>query len=499
LLSVPLCAVLIVGLAAPPARGQLPAAYDWRTEIAFPPIRDQGEFDTGWAFAAIGVFEIVLLREGIEVDLSEQYLISCENVPWAGTAALQCPNGISPPPPTTCGQYGAPLESDLPYQGTGVACQCSAAMAYCAEETGWIVDPYSPVVVDVIKQALLDYGPLYIMLYAGEAFRAYAGGVFNAPDDGPVNHGVILVGWDDNDGGGVWIVRNSMGPDWGEGGYMRIRYGCAQIGFVTRYIAGHQQATFRLSGTVYGAAYGCGSPTPLAGVAIQGLGVTTDANGEYSKSVGYNTNWCIAPQNGTYFFMEDCRHINGVQGDRRSDFTGYASQVSGRVTTAEGTGVPDVTISIQQGGGGAVSGTTDADGNYSIIVVWGAVCTATPTESDCTFDPPARELGETWECLTNQDFVATCAAPPVEEPKEPGDVPPADTSGDGTTTDGDTSGDATAPTDSNQPAGAEETQTGTWPLRCGNGACGAGLVAPWTLTVFTLLCLRRRFGGCRPG
>ncbi len=481
-----LCTVLCSSLAGPPARGDLPAAYDWRTQVTFPPVRDQGPYNTGDAFGFIGVLEIALLRSGIEVDLSEQYLVNCGSGPGA-LGMLTCPDGIGAPPPNTCDQYGAPLEADLPYQGTAGPCACPYTMAYCARYAGTIFDD-----VPATKQALLDYGPLAAWVYAGDAFRAYSGGVFNSPADGSTNHMVMLIGWDDDDSGGVWLVRNSFGADWGEGGYMRIQYGIARIESQVAYLADPAAASCRLFGTVYGAVYGCGSPVPLAGIPIQGLGVTTDANGEYSAVVGYNTNWCIAPQNGAYFFMEDCRHINRVQGDTRSDFTGYVSQVSGRVTTADGVGVPEVVIDVQQVAASTVSTTTDADGCYSVIVGWGFTCTATPTKTNCTFDPPSRELGAVWECAGNQDFLATCAAPPVEEPNEPG----GDTGEDATTADGQPTGDGDIPgttTPGSPPSGSEEALTTTPPVRCGVGACGAGLTGPWMLTALIMLGSRRRW------
>lgn len=47
------------------------------------------------------------------------------------------------------------------------------------------------------------------------------------------NHAVAIIGWDDNPpeggNGGCWIVRNTFGPDWGEGGYVRIRYFSSHI------------------------------------------------------------------------------------------------------------------------------------------------------------------------------------------------------------------------------------------------------------------------------
>ena len=88
-----------------------------------------------------------------------------------------------------------------------------------------------------LKQAILDYGPITVCVYADSAFQYYTGDVFNACTSGSVNHAVVLVGWDDAQGSdGVWILRNSWGSWWGEGGYMRIEYGCSSIGYGGLYL-----------------------------------------------------------------------------------------------------------------------------------------------------------------------------------------------------------------------------------------------------------------------
>ena len=58
----------------------LPAAYDSREAGYVPPVREQGGYNTCWAFAAIGASEVSGLREGLlsdpeTVDLSERHLI----------------------------------------------------------------------------------------------------------------------------------------------------------------------------------------------------------------------------------------------------------------------------------------------------------------------------------------------------------------------------------------------------------------------------------------
>ena len=70
-------------------------------------------------------------------------------------------------------------------------------------------------------------------------FQAYSGGIFNTNEscEGVINHAVVLVGWNDNNGtDGYWILRNSWGTSWGIGGYMHIAYGVSQVGYGANFI-----------------------------------------------------------------------------------------------------------------------------------------------------------------------------------------------------------------------------------------------------------------------
>jgi C1A family cysteine protease len=220
-------------------RQALPASFDWRDSGACTPIRDQDGCGSCWAFSTMGTMECAILRtDGTEVDLSEQWLVSCTGAGSCDGGSyitafdfLSCDTSRSDP----CGGSGAVLEDELPYEADDISCGCPYTHPYCLDGYA-LVDGEWPT-VEQVKQAILDYGPLSVSVYVNSAFVAYTGGVFNACSNRTINHAVVLVGWDDTLGAnGAWIMRNSWGPDWGMDGYMYIEYGCSRIGYAACYV-----------------------------------------------------------------------------------------------------------------------------------------------------------------------------------------------------------------------------------------------------------------------
>ena len=63
-----------------------------------------------------------------------------------------------------------------------------------------------------------------------ESFREYKGGIYSGCSTKITNHGVLLVGYGTENGTDYWILRNSWGGNWGEGGFMRMRRGVGECG-----------------------------------------------------------------------------------------------------------------------------------------------------------------------------------------------------------------------------------------------------------------------------
>lgn len=214
----------------------LPSVFDWCRQNGCTAVKDQGNCGSCWAFATVGPLEsLIKIYDETSVDLSEQYLISCNLEGWG------CDGGNWAHDyhqwKMADGEYeaGAVMESDFTYTASDAACDPPHDKAYQIDSWEFVCgNAYCQSTVAQLKQAIYDHGPLTVAVCVNRAFQDYKGGVFNGPGCNSLNHGVALVGWDDNDG--CWIMRNSWGAGWGESGYMRIKYGVSGIGSEASYV-----------------------------------------------------------------------------------------------------------------------------------------------------------------------------------------------------------------------------------------------------------------------
>jgi len=214
----------------------LPSSWNWCDQGKCTPVRDQGACGSCWAFGTVGPLESnILILDNSQEDLSEQYLVSCNTNGWGcdgGWWAHDYHEWKFSSPET---EAGAVPENEFPYVATDVACGGPYSHPWKINDWNFIGAEVPPA--DAIKQAIIDYGPVSAAVHVGPAFQAYNGGIFNTNETGEINHAIVLVGWDDNQGAnGVWFLRNSWGPNWGENGYMRIEYGTSQVGYSANYI-----------------------------------------------------------------------------------------------------------------------------------------------------------------------------------------------------------------------------------------------------------------------
>ena len=260
----------------------VPAAYNWCSKGGCTPVRDQASCGSCWAFATVGPLEsAILLRDGVSSDLSEQYLVSCNSDGWG------CDGGwwahdyhewkfLAAQPGA-----GARYESDFPYTATDATCMGPYNAHEKIADWVYVGNSSSVPTTAAIKQAIYDHGPISAGVCVNSAFQAYTGGVFSPTGwCFSINHGIVLVGWDDSVG--AWILRNSWGPEWGEDGYMRIVYGKSYVGYAAAYV-------------VYN-----GSTPPAPPTAPTGLAATAVSHSQV------NLAWTDNADNETGYTIERC-------------------------------------------------------------------------------------------------------------------------------------------------------------------------------------------------
>jgi len=203
----------------------LPSKFDWRKRNGVTSIKDQGYgSDSGncWAFATTGILESnIKIQDKVTVDLSEQFLMSCNKDGLSNQGGWEQHKMHMNP--------GAVLEKDLPYTKSSNQYIDNFRHPYKIDGYGYVKNN-----VKTIKEIIKKYGAIYTTVTSDDYFQYYSGGIYNRNNTSTVNHAVILVGWDDTKG--AWILKNSWGTNWGDKGYMYIKYGVSNIGSYSSYI-----------------------------------------------------------------------------------------------------------------------------------------------------------------------------------------------------------------------------------------------------------------------
>lgn len=206
-----------------------PATWDCRALGLVGTVKDQGNCGSCWNFSALGILEPAFVKAGYgkadEVLLSEQYVMDCGrnggcNGDWPETVLDQC--RLS----------GLPQEKDYgPYQERSGKCRdIKGAKLFKIADAGYVGSESGVPPTQAMKDAMVAYGPLSVAIAADNAFMSSPQGkVFQGSGSRSINHAVVLVGWDDTKG--AWLLRNSWGVGWCDGGYQWIKYGANQVGY----------------------------------------------------------------------------------------------------------------------------------------------------------------------------------------------------------------------------------------------------------------------------
>merc|ERR1712184_144329 len=207
----------------------LPESVDWRDKGACTPVKDQGQCGSCWAFATTAVIEShVQIATSTLPVLSTQQVTSCTPNPLKCGGTGGCYGSIPQLGYTYIQLFGQISETDYPYT-SGTTTETGDCM-YDFTNTAPVVgitgyNTLAPNDQDAVMTHLAEVGPLGVAVYAS-GWGGYSSGVYSgcAYDSNiALNHAVQLVGYGTDEAeGDYWIVRNSWGTGWGEGGYVRL-------------------------------------------------------------------------------------------------------------------------------------------------------------------------------------------------------------------------------------------------------------------------------------
>jgi len=208
----------------------LPSHFSWLEEGGCTSVKSQGSCGSCWAFASVIPMESnLLITDGNNTDLSEQYIVSCNYDGYGCNGGWDALKYFVDAVPSGEPEAGAVYEDDFPYSGTDESCNAPHDHYEKADSYH-----YPSESVATLKQIIYDYGPVWCGVCADSDMQYYNGGIFTGPGCSQTNHAIALVGWDDDDG--AWQFKNQWGSGWGDNGYMWIEYGVSNIGDEPAYL-----------------------------------------------------------------------------------------------------------------------------------------------------------------------------------------------------------------------------------------------------------------------
>lgn len=236
------------------ANAVFPEIFDGRDQGYLPAVKNQMQTNTCWTFSATTALETRLKKKnGAAALFSARHM---ENATAQNPKDLKNPDAFSRHVESGGFQYiaagyymcgnGPVSDADMPFINDGTAEPTAARYQHPAAQVldyqylSWAnsypMDYNINEIAAQIKSKVINYGAVDIGIdmqnqwYSGITNSYYNPGASYST----TNHAVVVVGWDDNypkesflsppSRDGAWIILNSWGDSWGDGGYFYVSY-----------------------------------------------------------------------------------------------------------------------------------------------------------------------------------------------------------------------------------------------------------------------------------
>lgn len=197
-------------------RNRAPEAVDWTTKGVVADVKDQRSCGSCYAFSGLAAIEsIFAINTTILQTLSVQQIVDCSN----DYGNYGCGGGLRDCVMDYVIDRGICLEKDYPYVADEGACQKTCEPVTYAKLAGhYTIEPQEDQLEKVIAIQPPSVG------IDGSGIQFYKSGIFADEVCGSsgINHGVLAVGYGEEDGVKYFKIQNSWGADWGESGYVRF-------------------------------------------------------------------------------------------------------------------------------------------------------------------------------------------------------------------------------------------------------------------------------------
>eukprot|EP00767_Chilomastix_cuspidata_P003062 gnl/Chilomastix_cuspidata/3184.p1 GENE.gnl/Chilomastix_cuspidata/3184~~gnl/Chilomastix_cuspidata/3184.p1 ORF type:complete len:1132 (-),score=342.42 gnl/Chilomastix_cuspidata/3184:547-3942(-) len=221
--------------------GDVPGEYDWRDDVCAFDVFEQGACRADWAFATVYMNTARWCKaSGDLAVLSAQEHCECDHIKAHGVRNSGCSGGHYLSALKYTQRVGSTTAACAPYTYGNITADGSAVgecSATCVGSTTpkpryQTEPPYRVRTANEIKRDIYEYGPILAQMKVYSDLYEHGEGIYTVGADATYKggHSVNIVGWGEDEGVAYWIVANTWGPDWGQGGYFRIRMGTNEAG-----------------------------------------------------------------------------------------------------------------------------------------------------------------------------------------------------------------------------------------------------------------------------